>query len=353
MEYTVYRDRKIYLDVLRIIAIFFVVFNHTGTRGFFLFSVTENPYTYWVYLFLSILCKVAVPLFFMVSGSLILSKNESISLLYYKRVLKYTMVLIIFSLYWYISSISWDYTKFSLSEFLTKIYSINIIVPYWFLYSYLAALIMLPFIRRMAQGMSKKEFVYLLILQVMFSGILPAIQYLFFDDKYKIFISLQIVTTTSIFFMLMGYFFENKLIINQSNKKKITFIIVLFGAISLLIACGLTHLKAVKTGEFSESFYNSFIALPTIAIFYITKEIVNRFKANKSLQKVIISISECTFGIYLFEEYFRNKLNFIYEALLPYLHCMLSSYIYIFCVIICGYILTVVLKRIPYINKLF
>lgn len=32
--------RKIYLDILRIIAIFLVIFNHTGTQGFFVFG---NP----------------------------------------------------------------------------------------------------------------------------------------------------------------------------------------------------------------------------------------------------------------------------------------------------------------------
>lgn len=92
-------NRKIYMDVLRIVAAFFVIFNHTGDKGFFLFSVTDNPFEYWLYLFLSILCKIAVPLFFMISGALLLSKNEPLYKLYYKRVLKYIVIILVFSFF--------------------------------------------------------------------------------------------------------------------------------------------------------------------------------------------------------------------------------------------------------------
>ena len=67
--------RKIYLDFLRIIAIFMVLFNHTGTSGFVLFTVTQRSALYPFYLFNAILIKIAVPLFFMISGVLLLGKN--------------------------------------------------------------------------------------------------------------------------------------------------------------------------------------------------------------------------------------------------------------------------------------
>lgn len=33
---------KVHIEILRIIAAYFVIFNHTNTKGFFLFSVYER-----------------------------------------------------------------------------------------------------------------------------------------------------------------------------------------------------------------------------------------------------------------------------------------------------------------------
>ena len=44
--------RKVYLEAARILAAFFVIFNHTGASGFFLFA--QRPWgsaAFWVYLF--------------------------------------------------------------------------------------------------------------------------------------------------------------------------------------------------------------------------------------------------------------------------------------------------------------
>lgn len=44
--------------------------------GFYLFAGTNNTIEYLISILFSILCKTAVPLFFMVSGVLLLNKDE-------------------------------------------------------------------------------------------------------------------------------------------------------------------------------------------------------------------------------------------------------------------------------------
>lgn len=69
----------LHIELIRIIAAYFVIFNHTGKRGFFLFSVYERgSLQYWVYMILSIFCKISVPLFFMIAGALLLKKRYRI-----------------------------------------------------------------------------------------------------------------------------------------------------------------------------------------------------------------------------------------------------------------------------------
>ena len=56
-------ERKVYLDALRLFAILCVLFNHTNTRGFAIFTIRTESLLFPFYLFCAVLCKVAVPLF--------------------------------------------------------------------------------------------------------------------------------------------------------------------------------------------------------------------------------------------------------------------------------------------------
>jgi surface polysaccharide O-acyltransferase-like enzyme len=77
---SVKKERKVYLDLIRILAAFCVIFNHTNDNGFFLFAAREwGSFTFWGYMFFSVFCKAAVPLFLMISGALMLSREEPAS----------------------------------------------------------------------------------------------------------------------------------------------------------------------------------------------------------------------------------------------------------------------------------
>lgn len=94
-------SRKLYLDLIRAVSIFLVIFNHTGIKGFMLYSVATQSPLYPFYMFLSVACKPAVPLFWMVSGALLLPKEESIGRVYRHRVLRMVIVLVLFSAIYY------------------------------------------------------------------------------------------------------------------------------------------------------------------------------------------------------------------------------------------------------------
>ena len=74
--------KKYYLEAIRIAAILMVMYNHSA--AFMSFSV-QSGVEYAISFFLSMICKGAVPLFFMVSGALLLGKTESGKDLFQKR----------------------------------------------------------------------------------------------------------------------------------------------------------------------------------------------------------------------------------------------------------------------------
>lgn len=83
------KNKKIHLEILRLIAIYFVIFNHTGVNAYQAYATKEpGSLLYNIYLIMAIVCKIAVPLFFMISGATLLGKTESIKDLYFKRIFK-------------------------------------------------------------------------------------------------------------------------------------------------------------------------------------------------------------------------------------------------------------------------
>ena len=60
------KKREVWLDVLRVLAAFLVIVNHTNSDVFQ--SVTPQNGTWWLSILWYALCKIAVPVFVMVSG---------------------------------------------------------------------------------------------------------------------------------------------------------------------------------------------------------------------------------------------------------------------------------------------
>ena len=74
MKMTTVKSREAFLDVLRIIACFFVIVNHTNSDIFK--SATPASLTWFVSLTYFFISKIAVPIFFMISGYLLLNKAD-------------------------------------------------------------------------------------------------------------------------------------------------------------------------------------------------------------------------------------------------------------------------------------
>ena len=85
--------KKYYLEAVRITAVLLVMYNHSAP---FMSFATQHGVQYAVSFFLSLVCKAAVPLFYMVSGALLLGKNESCGELARKRILRIVAVIVIF-----------------------------------------------------------------------------------------------------------------------------------------------------------------------------------------------------------------------------------------------------------------
>lgn len=145
-------NKRLDIELMRIISAFFVIFNHTGRGGFFLFSLYDvHSREYWCYLFISVFCRLSVPMFFMISGALMLNRrSESVKMLWIHRVFHMICILTIWSFFYYAIAVKEGKETFNICHFLSQLYESNWNFSYWYLYAYLSFLISLPLLQRIA-----------------------------------------------------------------------------------------------------------------------------------------------------------------------------------------------------------
>lgn len=364
------KNKKIYLEFIRAFSMLLVIFNHTGTRGFFLFSIATDSIFYPFYLFISVACKVAVPLYWMISGALLLPREESIKRVYQHRVLRMVLVLVVFSLFYYAKRGFYQQRGFALIyAFLITLYTDRFSNAFWFIYSYIGMLMMLPLLRKMVKALPRSYFLYLFILVFSLRGVLPIIEYLGSTLPAQIGLDLntelnvfslnqhiaQNLFSQSVLYFIAGYYFDSFISTHEITRRgSVRWICA--GFIAIIITCLMTHYKIQVTGLSSEgvaqTFYNNLICIPTFAIFYCTRWFFLNHQITGAIQKAIQSLGSCAFGIMLCEEALRSDLDFIYKALAPKLHRLPACLIWVLAVYSCGYAITLCMKRIPGLKKI-
>lgn len=302
------KHKIIYLEVLRIIACYFVIFNHTGNQGFFLFSqYTPTDFLYWFYLFISIFDKFAVPTFLAISGALILQEpDEPLWNTYVNRILRIVLTLTVFSfLFYYYFHIMGTNKQIDLATFFIKLYSSRWRTSLWFLYLYIAFLITMPFIKSMVQNLKNTYFYYMIILAIFFNGIFPVVRYFGnFQNFYPHLIPSWLLSS-AVIFPSVGYFLHNRI-----QYVDLTSVLFAWGIniCTIGISCYSTYYKAVQTNilteKTSQAFHSSFSIINMIAVFLLIRYICERVRFSNKFKNAIISIGGCTFGIYLFHSFF-------------------------------------------------
>ncbi len=348
-------SRILHLELIRLVAIFLVLFNHTGERGYSLYALTDSGVARPFYMILSILSKVAVPLFFMVSGALLVPKEESIATVFRRRVLRMAIVLILFSAAFYFSRVVTGNEDQGFRGFLTALYSSPVTGSYWFLYAYLALLVMLPFLRRLARGMTTQEYLYLIVLQVILVGLWPVVGYLGGLEPLQGSLRVALVEQSAAFFFLIGYFVEYKLCPLMTTRR------ILYGlglaAVSVGLTLAVTLVLLDRSPDISldgaELFFDGLVAIPAIMAYVLLRLVVRRPPAD-SVQKAIIWLGGTAFGIYLIDPFLRQYgvLDFVFTGVAGTIHALPAAVLWVVAILLVAALLTGLLKIIPGFKKL-
>ena len=277
------------------------------------------------------------------------------------RVLHMVCILLVWSLAHYIIYIHAENESFNIVQFFSKLYDSNWNYSYWYLYAYIGFLLSLPLLQRLAQNLANREYVYLTILFVIFYMIVPVMQYLLWQGNHNLNGNLYPgwIGSSIVIYPLMGYFLQHR-IKDFWNKRRIV-VLWLVNIGTILVSCYLTYFRAQITGVCdeanSQAFHSTFVLINCVAIFVTCQYINNNITILQKIQRPVVSMGGCTFGIYLLHLIIEDKTpltDYLWNLLREQMHMPPMTYAFVYCAIIfaCGYVITLVMKKIPVLKRM-
>ena len=294
-----------YLDVLRVFSMLAVVLLHTVA------GTLRSNYGSSQWHFSNVLTSLAtasVPLFFMISGALLLSSPRTISVGYTlkRRVPRMLVPFLIWSCVAvaYYLAISWrldgsaDWTAAidKLKHLPAKPTAIHL----WFMYALIPLYILSPFIKRLIDALDRNLVIYLFSLWLFFSAVLPTVA-AFLPESYSSILVLDRRYDLSIMAGYAGYFVAGYYLMRWQGRASKTWLALVALVDVVCIALG-TWWKTTSLGEYGEVFktYSGvFVVVLSCALFMLFKELLRERRLGRAGAAVIGFLAPLAFGVYL------------------------------------------------------
>lgn len=284
--------RYYWVDIVKILACFFVIINHT--LGYvFNFSGTNN-YTVLFYSIFFPICKMGVPLFIMITGFLLLQKNnENTYKKTFWRIFRIFVPLFSISLLLFIKEKG--ISNFSILEFLSVFLTNPFLIYLWYLYMLIGLYLAIPFLSKMIKNFKDKDYVYFISIFLLFSSLLVFIKSVFDFNVSDYFTSAFIPIFLS---LPVAGFYLSKVVVSKTKLFAAVFVFFL----SFLSFFLYMYLNFLKYGEinFDLDSYNILLITMSLSFFYIIRYFGEKLDFKYILKNILKELGLLTFGIYLF-----------------------------------------------------
>ena len=334
--------RIVYIDYLRVFSCLAVILTHvftTARTDFISHTLTQDI----VSKIIINLLHFSVPIFFMITGYLFLSKKNDYSLVYFfkKYVLKYILAIFTFGFLYSIIEELFNkrFSIYTISNALVNTIQGKSWEHMWYLYTLVGIMIFIPLLKVLLNE-NKKYLKYVFIILLISSFVYPQIESFF---NVKIGFDL-IIKSPYLVYVIIGYYLGN------SNKKN-SFLFCLGIFLSTILIVGSQIISALNKNELFLSKlsiignYDS----PVILIFSIC--IFELFK-NINKNNIFVSyIANKTYLIYIVHMFWIN-LIYKYFKYNIYNNLFIKSVIVFFSVFVLSYISSIIIKKIPFFNKI-
>ncbi|MDO4987988.1 MAG: acyltransferase family protein [Synergistes sp.] len=330
--------------MIRVCACFMVILLHAAAGYWYEFSPRWNAANFY-----DSFTRSCVPLFMMMSGALLTRKaaSEPLPVFLKKRVCRILCPLLFWS---FLSSAAYIIVKGKpFLHIAIKMITTSGFYHLWYLYALVGLYPLLPIVGKWYCNTDRSCLKFYIYVWVAVCAVMSAQDILnLFSSKAANIISLYNLSefTSYIgYFVLGAYLFESK---SQRSKRKICFAGILTFIISGALIVGCTYFLSHYLNEPSGVFYNYRSPLVIISSASLFTALLSCTISDK-YKFIVTFLSDNSFGIYCihaFILFIMAKIKFMFCENI-WLNIPITA-IFVFCI---SLILTVIMRKIPYLHK--
>ncbi|MBO5068966.1 MAG: acyltransferase family protein [Roseburia sp.] len=342
--------RIVWLDLLRVICIFFMMMLHVAASQFDMVEVSSGEWQ--VFNFYDGLVRFCVPEFVMISGVFFLNpkKEYTIEKLLKNNILRIVTAYFFWAFCYAASSAFLEYKNMggafwrdTLSNTISGWYHL------WFLNMIVGIYLVVPFLRKIAAD--RKLLEYFILLSVVFGCvgelvcIIPGVGEILGAARDKM--SLFLILGYTGYFMAGYYFYTYEI------PAKCRRLIYLLGVLSTAVTIGGTVILSRQAGYGEQTFYNYLfpnICFAAWAVFLFFKEHIAKIAFSEKWGGRIGTLAELSFGMYLMHQFVNTALrllgitttSFAPVLAVPVLTCVVFAV---------SFAVIFVISKIPFVRK--
>lgn len=273
-------------EILRILAILFIIVSHYSFHGGFSFGAHIIPPANEIMLRFSVLGNLGVDIFIIISGYF---------LVYSKKVNPIKLISLIaqvwtYSFLIYVIFVVTGKEQFSVLNFAKSCLPLTT-SKYWFATAYILFLVLSPFINRMLTGLSKREYQCYLFTMIVILCIIPTITT--FTPLNNEFTRFLLVYSLGAYLRIWP--------IEYNNVKKIGFFLVL-GNLFIMLLASFVYVLVPSLGKIISDWGRFFQPWSFTVLGASVGLLMPASSFKEHNNRVINSIAGCTFGIYLLHD---------------------------------------------------
>jgi len=293
------KKRKLYIDILNIIAIIAVVAMHCNG----IVHTTPMSRAWNTSLIVECICYFAVPLFFMISGANLMNYREKYDTktFFKKRMLKVFIPLVA----WSIIMLLWKtfiINKIPIETINTPLKFIDAILTnkgestYYFMYEIIGVYMLMPLLSQLTKPEFRKTLWLIVVLFFVFNGLIPNLLTLVNVHWHN---GISIRIGGYVIYAILGYLLSTS---NVSTKnKKILIGLSIIGLIYRYSTTFILSKAAGKVITITWGYSSWHSILLTMSVFLLIKDCHwnKKIEKNLKLSNIIKNIANCSFGVYL------------------------------------------------------
>ncbi|MFZ2497869.1 acyltransferase [Methanosarcina sp.] len=349
IQKNVTKNRDLWIELIRIIAIFAVVAIHVDT---FVFSWNKISWIeWWVSNVYNALIRFAVPILFILSGYLLLDKQEDDRIFFSKRFNKVVIPLVAWSMIYMIFVSKYNILSIFTVDFVQKFLADKIFYHLYFLYYIIGLYLITPLLRRILAHANMYDIRYYLGLWFFFTPVNQLIGFF----GYNIGIPVE-AATGNLGLYIIGYAIKK-----TQTTEKIIYLSGVIVATSLIVMIFGTYIMSMDSGKFNTFLTSTNITQTTYAIclFILLREALNNTALTMlflKIENIISTVAKASMGIYLVHpillHYIRHGLFGVFLLSPSFMSPIISVPLVTVLLFVVSLIIVIIMQKIPLIRKI-